>query len=255
VTAAIFSDLDGTLIYSKRYLDGVRDVVEVEGLGGKPLAWMTSKSAGSLRAARGLAHFIPTSTRVLEQYERLRLPGGPADYAILGNGGRIYVGGAEDSAWTGHIRALSAGVTPPSAIAASLERELVGESWVREIRYFDDIVCVTAHRGAEPHAGFYDFASDLAAGNGYASFPQGRKTHLIPSHITKEAAAAEVAERLGVKRTFAAGDHALDAGIMRWADDATQPAHGADIDGIRTTRAGGAAAADEITRDFIRFAA
>lgn len=255
MSAAVFSDLDGTLIYSKRYLHDLDDVAEVERIRSKPSAWMTVAAAHALGKLRTEAHFIPTSTRVMEQYGRLRLPGGPTEYAILANGGRIYVNGVEDQTWTDLVHAQSAGVTPPGYVESALTRELHGAPWVREIRFFDDIVCVTAQRGMDPDDSFYEMASAIATANGYTSYPQGRKTHLIPTHITKEAAATEIANRLGVQRTIASGDHGLDQGIMRWATDAIQPAHGMGFTGIRTTERSGARAAEEIVADFRRFAA
>jgi len=254
VTAGIFSDLDGTLIFSQRLLDAGRDITLVERLNGKPQAWMSNKAWEGVERARRFAHLVPVTTRTREQYERIRLPGGRAEYVILSNGARILRDGIEDRGWSEAIDDPSWSVTGPTDITALLERHVGAEPWVREIAHHDNIACVITHRGEVAPDWFAPLAIDIASDHGYTAYPQGRKTHLIPTHVTKEAAAAEVARRLGLTRTIAAGDHQLDAGLMLWADEAIQPAHGVAVPGVPVTRASGVRASEEIANAFLRFA-
>lgn len=254
MTAGIFSDLDGTLIFSERLLDGGSDIVLVERLNGKPQSWMASKAWGGITRARSLAHLVPVTTRTREQYERISLPGGVAEYAILSNGARILRDGIEDRNWSAVIDDPSWSVAGPRDITALLERHLGAEPWVREIAHRDNIACVVTRRGEVAPDWFAPLAISIASDNGYTAYPQGRKTHLIPSHVTKEAAAAEVAGRLGLTRTVASGDHQLDAGLMLWADEAIQPGHGVAVLGVPATAASGVRASEEIASAFLRFA-
>jgi phosphoserine phosphatase len=255
VSTAVFTDLDGTLIYSARHLGGETDTVVVERIGGAPSAWMTRGAADALARLSVRAHVVPTSTRVLEQYLRLDLPGGVPEYAILANGGRILRHGADDSAWSERVSDPSWGAGDSGQIAATLTRHLDGRAWVRGIAHFDRIVCVTSHRGATPLAADVAHLAAVAEEHGYRAFPQGRKTHLIPAHITKDAAAAEVAARLGATRTLAAGDHELDEGLLRWADAAIRPGHGYPVDGVLATASSGVRAGEEILAFFTQAAA
>lgn len=250
MSAAIFTDLDGTLIYSARHLGDEVDVTAVEHINGTPSAWMTTSAALALARLSISADVVPTSTRVLQQYLRLDLPWGMPKYAILANGGRILHDGNEDTGWAERVSDPSWGAGGSGNIAAALSRDLDGHPWVREVAHFDGIVCVTAQRGATPLPTDLTFIAGVAQDHGYRVYPQGRKTHLIPAHITKEAAAAEVAARLGATRTLAAGDHELDAGLMRWADAAIQPAHGVNVPGVRVTTSAGVRAAEEILAFF-----
>lgn len=253
MSSAVFSDLDGTLIYSARHRGEAEDLVLVETLKSQPQAWMTRKAAQALSNLRENAVFIPTTTRVIEQYRRISLPGGDAECAIIGNGSSILVNGAADRDWADRVKDSSWGASAPQEMAATLERVLDGEGWVQKVRHYDNIACVVAHRAHPVPEHQTSFLARFAAENGCTAYPQGRKTHIIPSHITKEAAAAEIASRLGVTRSIASGDHELDVHLMRWADDAIQPAHGCNAEGIRKTTRTGAHAAEEIIEQFHRF--
>lgn len=253
MTTAIFSDLDGTLIYSARHLGEELDLTIVEQLDGNPQAWMTSRAAADLRDLRDLVPFIPVTTRVESQYRRVKLPGGEAEYAILGNGSRILIGGVEDPDWTARVEDSSWAVGRPQVMADTLERILAGEEWAKEVRIYDNIVCVAAHRGFKVPELYAALIDQLASDNGCSAYPQGRKTHIIPTHITKEAAAAEVATRLRATQSIAAGDHHLDIGLMRWADHAIQPAHGVSAPGIRETSKSGVLAGEQIVEVFHEF--
>ena len=254
MSAAIFSDLDGTLIYSIRHLGEVTDLVLTETYRGNPQAWMTTSAAAELRELREHAAFIPVTTRVEAQYRRVKLPGGIPEYAILGNGGRILVGGVADQGWADRVNDPSWGVGTPHIMADTLERTLDGQEWVHEVRSFDNVVCVAAKPTHQTPSLWAELLSRFAADNGYTAYPQGRKTHLIPTHITKEAAATEVSARLGVTRAIASGDHQLDVGLMNWADDAIQPAHGVRAPGIRETSHSGVLAGEQIIAAFREFA-
>ena len=62
--------------------------------------------------------------------------------------------------------------------------------------------------------------------DGWTLSVQGRKVYLVPAALTKQAALAEVATRVGAEAVVAAGDSLLDAGMLDAADVAVRPAHG-----------------------------
>jgi len=83
---------------------------------------------------------------------------------------------------------------------------------------------------------------------------QGRQIYALPAALTKEAAITEVRARVGGTRLLAAGDGALDAGMLAMADDGIRPAHGELHDGgweaqhVRVTANIGVLAGEEIVR-------
>lgn len=251
---AMFADLDGTTIYSRRRLGEVTDVVPAEFDNGQPIAWMTATAARQLVALRSRVEFVPTTTRTKHQFDRVALPGGPTRYAIIANGGRILVDGVEDTGWTDRMLDTDLwDFAPVDDVAARLERLVAGEPWVRRVLGIDGFVTVVSGIGqTPPPAWFLAAAQEIADTSGYRLYPQGPKTFLIPAHVSKEHAASEIADRLAVAGgsdspvTFAAGDHFIDAGVMLWADAAIQPAHGVNIPGVPVTQRSGVAAGEEI---------
>ncbi|MYU48098.1 HAD family hydrolase, partial [Streptomyces sp. SID7803] len=91
----VASDLDRTLIYSAAALQLTMEDAQaprllcVEVYKHKPLSYVTETAAGLLTDLTGAAStvFVPTTTRTRKQYQRIRLPGGPAEFAICANGG------------------------------------------------------------------------------------------------------------------------------------------------------------------------
>ena len=66
-----FSDLDRTLIYSKKFLKEDLKEVPIEKYEGEYISFMTEKSINLLREINEKNIFIPCTTRSIEQYERI----------------------------------------------------------------------------------------------------------------------------------------------------------------------------------------
>ena len=242
-----FADLDGTTIYSRRRLENATDVVVVEYRHGQPAAWMTADASRRLATISRRLDFVPTTTRVLTQYGRVDLPGVRHRYAIVANGACILDNGAEDANWAATIRERTANVEPLERVRETFAHELRNQEWVRRVSADQWILSVNTHRaGPTPPDAFYVFAADAATEFGYRFYRQGPKTFLIPNAVTKEAAAAEIAARLGNPTVFAAGDHRIDAGLLRFADHGIRPAHGAHVTGIPATERTGVHAGEDI---------
>ena len=99
MTGALVSvDLDRTMIYSRNALGAAfEDAVScVEIYQDAPLSFMSIDAAESLRSLAAAALVVPTTTRTIEQFQRIALPGAPWRYAIPSNGGNILVDGVPD---------------------------------------------------------------------------------------------------------------------------------------------------------------
>ncbi|TDW31287.1 HAD family hydrolase [Cryobacterium psychrophilum] len=228
--AIFFADLDATTIYSKRHLSADPDrytgMTCVETFREEPQSFMTYRAVRQLGALSRELTFVPTTTRDVTQFNRIRLPGVKTTYAIVANGGRILVDGIEDPAWTRVVQERLAAVAPLNTILEEITRKLQHETWVKTIsRPADLFACVNAH--AETPAWFVEWADSRAARWRCRISSQGRKTFIVPFGISKESAAAEVVRRTGADVTFASGDSTLDEGLMKFADYAIHPRHGA----------------------------
>ncbi len=80
VSVLVASDLDRTLIYSRKARRlGPDDVASVcaEIHDGKQASFMTARAAGELALLARTEVFVPVTTRILAQYRRVMLPGPP----------------------------------------------------------------------------------------------------------------------------------------------------------------------------------
>ena len=99
------SDLDQTLIYSNRWIEGKEDIVKcIEIYEEKPLSFMLLDEIEELKEIDKKHNFIPVTTRTRVQYERIKLPVTPR-YAVVANGATILIDGEVDKTWESIITA------------------------------------------------------------------------------------------------------------------------------------------------------
>ena len=256
MTTVVASDLDRTLIYSATAAGSVADLVCVEMLEGRPQSFMTAVAHTVLGDVRRAAVLVPTTTRTPAQYGRVELPGGPEPFAVVSNGAHILIDGAPDPGWRAGVEArIAAEGAPLAEVVEHLERVAAGP-WVRSRRVADDVFTYLVVEVPRLPREFVAQLSDWCAERSWVVSMQGRKIYALPAGLTKEAAIAEVLDRVGGTRLLAAGDGALDAGMLAMADDAIRPAHG-ELDEmgwqethVRVTANIGALAGEEIVRWF-----
>jgi hypothetical protein len=228
----VASDLDRTLIYSAPALGlTVPDseaprLLCVEVYEGRPLSYMTETAAALLAGLPDHCVFVPTTTRTREQYRRVRLPGGPARYAVCANGGHLLVDGEPDPEWNAQVRRGLVGCAPLDEVCAHLREASGGGDWVLKQRVADGLFAyLVVDRGRLPQTWVKELAA-WAEPRGWTVSLQGRKIYAVPGPLTKSAAVAEVARRTGATHTLAAGDSLLDADMLLAADRGWFPGHG-----------------------------
>lgn len=228
MNAQVAVDLDRTLIFSEAALgvplDESFQCVEV--YEGKPLSYMSSRSVSLLSELNETTVVVPTTTRTIEQFRRIALPGAPWRYAITSNGGNILVDGIPDTRWRTGFDIDLAG------IGAEL-RSRISEDWVLKYREADGLFCYLVVDTATVPKDFVSEWSQWCAARDWNVSQQGRKIYTMPNAVCKSSAVAEVRSRLihdgtlsADARLFAAGDGALDAEMLIAADAAIRPRHG-----------------------------
>ena len=236
MTGIFFSDLDGTLVYSRARTPDWENIHVVERANGAPSSALRPAAWTLLTRMLGAGTLVPVTTRTADEFRRLTLPIAPA--AIVSNGAEILIHRIPDEDWNRRI----VNRRDPEAfrILADTVESLMEPSWGDKLlRRHDLFIVAVNHRGAEAPAGFDDAVRSLAEAHGYVVSRQHRKLYLTPAWLTKEAAAAHIADRLGADFTLAAGDATLDAGLLTWADEAMHPRHTADtLPGTPTTASG-----------------
>lgn len=254
MSTVVASDLDRTLIYSRKAMrlgDVPAEPVCVEISDGREVSFMTAAAAKALEDLAMIATFVPVTTRVHAQLQRVRLPGPPPRYAVAANGGLLYVDGEIDRQWTAGVRRLLAGSFPFTAVW-EYAAHVCAADWTVKLRNADELFCYAIVHPHRLPAGFVDDVAGWAAERGWRTSRQGRKLYWVPEGLTKSAAVAEVARRAGADRVLAAGDSLLDVDLLLAADAAIHPAHGELFERgwsaprVARTEARGAAAGEEL---------
>ncbi|MBD2869395.1 HAD family hydrolase [Paenibacillus arenilitoris] len=259
------SDLDQTLIYSARSKGNIEieDMVPVELYEGRHISYMTKPALGKLRELGSMLSFVPVTTRIPAQYDRIfgiKEQLRPR-YAIVSNGGAIFEEGRIDREWDRHVREAVKTYCAGSAEMGELFAKIASPSWVKSTDLCDDLFySIVVERDSLP----LDQLEELrrqAVELGWSYSLQGRKIYLVPEKVSKGAALRYVKEKLASAYVYAAGDSLLDESLLLAADYAIAPAHGElgrvydSHPHIRFTEARGAYAAEELLEAIFRHAA
>jgi len=234
MTALIASDLDRTLIYSRRFFDSTPPADHcVEIYRHEPISYMTPGAAELLRRLASRQIVVPTTTRTIAQYTRITLPGAPYRYAITSNGGNLLVDGTPDSQWARTVAArIQAGGLPLPDIVAALQSR-IDDGWVHSLRTAEELFCYLVVDEAALPTEFLADWQQWCAPRGWTVSRQGRKIYTVPQSLCKAVAVAALHQRLvetgelpPEAPILAAGDGALDAAMLEIAAAAIRPAHG-----------------------------
>ncbi|GGK53796.1 HAD family hydrolase [Nocardia camponoti] len=260
MSALIATDLDRTMIYSRNGFAGDESAkLCVEYYEGEPLSYMTLVADARLRELSTKAVVVPTTTRTIEQFRRIALPGAPWRFAVTSNGGNILVDGEPDLVWRKEIatRVRAQGATL-AEVGAEL-RSRISDDWVLKYREADDLFCYLVVNLETLPPTFLAEWDAWCRENGWTASQQGRKIYAMPDAVSKGIALSEVRTRLRDAGTLpaaapflAAGDGALDIPMLELADKAIRPRHGElehlayDSPTLTVTASTGIAASEEI---------
>jgi hypothetical protein len=258
-TPTLFAcDLDRTLIYSPKARHLGQDdspAICVEIHNGEQASFMTAAAGRALEELASAGVFVPVTTRTVEQYRRVVLPGPIPRVAVSTNGGVLLVDGRPDPEWTRRVaRELSASV--PIRELWDQAGHVCRPEFTDKLRNASGMFCYAVVHPSRLPAGFLADVSGWAAERGWRTSLQGRKLYWVPERLTKSAAVTEVARRYGSERILAAGDSLLDVDLLLAADLAIHPRHGELYDQgwsartATTTAASGILAGEQIVNWF-----
>lgn len=203
----LFSDLDGTLIFSAARKQ-VGDIV-IERKDGREISCISKHQAELFPK---LANVIPVTTRSVEQYRRIEFPkfGFSPKYALCANGGILLVDGEPDAEWSDWSREIYR----ECEAELSRFRELLENDPRRsfEVRLVDGLFLFTKSSGPS------ETLKHLGSGELCESFYTGEKVYVVPRKLNKGAAVKRLGERLGLSEFAAAGDSLMDLSMLNAAD-------------------------------------
>lgn len=251
-----FADLDRTLIYSADALDirvpddEAPQLRCVETYQGRPVSFVTEVAAVGIARLLEVQALVPVTTRSLDQYRRVRLPGPRPRLALVANGGRLLRVDEVDEDYSKVTSALLEGSTPLDVVLAHL-RSVADPRFALNVRSVEDLFCyAVVNRESLPSSWVVDLA-DFATSVGWQVSDQGRKIYLLPNALNKGNAIRRIAKEFGFKGFIAAGDTSADESMLKHAAHALVPRHAslagrAQALGARVTKSAGAAAGEEV---------
>ncbi|MBQ1546697.1 MAG: HAD hydrolase family protein [Clostridia bacterium] len=212
------TDLDNTLIYSYR-----RDIGEekicAEIYGGREVSFITPKTAELLARVNESAVLVPTTTRTVEQYERIDLGIGTPRYALACNGGVLLVDGSEDERWYSDSLESVRDCGSELALAVKLLEEDKYRTF--EVRFIRGLFVFT--KSSEPEISIEKLRAALDM-NKMDVFSNGVKVYAVPKALSKGNAVKRFKAMLGADLVVAAGDSEFDISMLNAADVAIAPA-------------------------------
>lgn len=202
----MFSDLDGTLIFSAKRKQ-VGDIV-IERKDGAEISCVTARQAELFPS---LDNVIPVTTRSVEQYKRIEFArfGFSPKYALCDNGGTLLVYGECDAAWA----EWSSAIFSECEGELSRFRELLELDPRRsfEVRLVDKLFLFTKSTAPAETLEY------LGNGDLCECFFTGEKVYAVPKKLNKGAAVKRLAERLRLSEFAAAGDSLMDLPMLNEA--------------------------------------
>ena len=207
----IFTDLDGTLIRSAKNR-AEADVV-VERKNGEEITCVSPNAAKRFSA---LKNAVPITTRSIEQYQRIDIPGFSPEYAVCANGGILLVNGEVCEEWLRFSK--SAFDECKSEMDKCREMFENDENRSFELRLVDGLFLFTKSRCA---------AKTIANAGGFKKlncFSVGEKVYAFPKALEKGTAAKRFIERQNFRgKIICAGDSLPDISMLNTADIAIFP--------------------------------
>ncbi len=206
------SDLDNTLIYSYKHEIGP-DKRCVEIYQGREISNMTNCSWELLQKIQQQVLFVPTTTRTIEQYQRIQLGKKPPEYALVCNGGILLHHGEIDKGWYEESRRLISNCQEDLVQAEELLR--TSRNIIFEVRNIEQLFLFT--KSAKPEETIQRLHKHLGESQ-VDVLSNGAKIYVVPKQLSKGVALRRFRHKIRAGITMAAGDSRFDVSMLEEAD-------------------------------------
>jgi len=218
-------DLDNTLIYSYKHELCV-EKINVEKYQGREVSFLTGVTCENLRRIREKVLFVPTSTRSIEQYNRIDLQIGWIPYALVCNGGVLLADGKIDDAWYAESRKLAEKSRTELEIARNFLEKDARRKF--ELRFIEELFLFTKCDSSEEIVEELKERIDTSMAG---VFCNGEKVYVLPASLSKGRAVQRFRELIQSGRlATAVGGHKGEGGA---AIKAERDEGGAAIKAVR----------------------
>lgn len=206
------TDLDNTIIYSYKHDIG-NEKMNVELYKEREISFISNHTFELLKKVKEEFLVIPTSTRTIEQYERINLKIGTFKYALVCNGSVLLVDGKKDKDWYEESLRLA----KPSNLEVKKALEYLENDKRRtfELRYIEDLFVFTKCYKSET---VVNELREYLDKNLVNVFNNKEKVYVLPTSLSKGKAIERLRKYLKAEFIIAAGDSEFDISMVEAAD-------------------------------------
>ena len=213
------TDLDNTIIYSYKHDIG-NEKMNVELYKEREISFITKQTFDLLKKVKEEFLIIPTSTRTIEQYERINLKIGTFKYALVCNGSVLLVDGKKDKDW--YEESLRLAKPSNLEVKKALEYLENDKRRIFELRHIEDLFVFTKCDEAET---VVNELREYLDKNLVNVFNNKEKVYVLPTLLSKGKAIERLRKYLKAEFIIAAGDSEFDISMVEAADVGLVP-HG-----------------------------
>ena len=206
------TDLDNTIIYSYKHDIG-NEKMNVEIYKEREISFISNHTYELLKKVKEEFLIIPTSTRTIEQYERINLKIGTFKYALVCNGSVLIVDGKKDKDW--YEESLRLAKPSNLEVKKALEYLENDKRRIFELRHIEDLFVFTKCDEAETVVNELREYLDKSLVN---VFNNKEKVYVLPTSLSKGKAIERLRKYLKAKFIIAAGDSEFDISMVEAAD-------------------------------------
>ena len=221
------SDLDRTLIYSEKFIDINEQFRWVEKKDTQIISYMLNSSIEKLKILTDKLLFVPVTTRTIEQYRRITVFKNEIKpkYAIVCNGGNIFVDGKLDEDWSILVKSkLNNECLTMNEVVQEFNK-VKSDLNIEMIREVDDLFFYSKYSEKLSEESTLELTTWLEKNNWKMVF-SGMKIYFLPKHINKSDAVQYVAEREEINNIITSGDSLLDYDMAGISTLFISPQHG-----------------------------
>ena len=206
----LFTDLDNTLIYSRKM--DIKKRISVEVYKGEDNSFMSKYSYELLKKLHERLLIVPVTTRTYTQYERINLSILPK-YVLCANGGQLLKDGASDDEWyLKSLEIIADSADERQKAFTMLEKD---KRRIFECRNIDNLFIFTKCDDIEDVV--KDLKSELNLDLVEVLYNK-EKLYIMPKKLNKADTVRRFINEYKGKRIFAAGDTEFDKGMIELAD-------------------------------------
>jgi len=206
-----FTDLDNTLIYSYKHNIGAdKECVEI--YNGREISYATKTSLRLIQELSKLITIVPTSTRTMEQFNRINL-GLNFKYSLVCNGGILLINGVKNEKWyQDSLKIAEKSIPDVKKAIGYLENN---SHRYFELRYIENLFLFTKCHEPEIVIAELKQLLDCSIVN---VFNNGEKVYVVPNAISKGNAIKRFLDIVNIDKTISAGDSEFDISMVTTTD-------------------------------------